>query len=93
MSSLTTRTEIATIADADLVHVLDRDDFSSGINGTSKKATLSAFRAYILDPVLIKAAYEINPDTNALTDSNALKLSFITVTEPVNLNLLDGGII
>jgi hypothetical protein len=34
----------------------------------------------------IKAAYESNPDTNALTDAGLAKLDFISATQPVNLD-------
>lgn len=93
MATLDSRALITEYSDVDLIHIVDKGDTTAGINGTSKRSTLFGFRGYVLDPALVKAAYEINPDTNALTDDNALKLSYITITEPVNLNMIDGGII
>ncbi len=54
MAKLTTRGSLATIADADLLHVVDVSDPSSDPAGTSKKSTFSVLRTPLLD----KATYD-----------------------------------
>jgi hypothetical protein len=93
MASLLTRTQIFTFEDDFQLHVVDTSDFAGSVNGTSKRGSLSDYRTYMLAPTLVKAAYESNPDTNALTDENVTKLSNITVTSPIDLDFIDGGVI
>lgn len=47
MASLTTRTPLTTLADADLVHTVDVSDTTAGANGTSKKITASNVKTYM----------------------------------------------
>lgn len=44
MAELTSRTELDTLADTDLIHVVDVSDTTDSANGTSKKSTISILK-------------------------------------------------
>jgi hypothetical protein len=99
MSSLLTRNRLTVFKDDWQIHavdtdnVLDLDDTAAPVPGVSIRGSASDWRDYFLNATLIKTKYESNADTNALTDENLTKLNNISVTGPVDLNFMDGGVI